>query len=206
MARLALSKSSLLRERRQLANFVRFLPSLDLKRKQLMIERGKARTAFAARRRELEELLAAVEEKLPMLANHEVELDELVQITNVRRSEENVVGTRLPRIDEVEIEVRPYAFLGRPHWVDNLVQLLRSYLEARLRERVAEQRVKILEHAVQRITQRVNLFEKVLIPRTRENIQRIEIYLADEQRSAVVRAKIAKRKNLERAQTGRAQA
>jgi V/A-type H+-transporting ATPase subunit D len=171
-----------------------------------MIERGKARTAFAARRRELEELLAAVEEKLPMLANHEVELDELVQITNVRRSEENVVGTRLPRIDEVEIEVRPYAFLGRPHWVDNLVQLLRSYLEARLRERVAEQRVKILEHAVQRITQRVNLFEKVLIPRTRENIQRIEIYLADEQRSAVVRAKIAKRKNLERAQTGRAQA
>ncbi|MDY7091641.1 MAG: V-type ATP synthase subunit D [Acidobacteriota bacterium] len=200
MARLALSKSSLLKERRQLANFERFLPSLDLKRKQLMIERGKARTAYAARRRELEELQAEVEDKLPMLANHEVELDGLVQIENVRRSEENVVGTRLPRIDEVEVAVRPYAFLGRPHWVDNLVRLLRAYLEARLQERVAEQRVKILEHAVQRITQRVNLFEKVLIPRTRENIQRIEIYLADEQRSAVVRAKIAKRKNLERAQ------
>jgi V/A-type H+-transporting ATPase subunit D len=44
------------------------------------------------------------------------------------------------------------------------------------------------------VTQRVNLFEKVLIPRARKSIQRIRVYLSDEERAAVVRSKIAKRK------------
>jgi V/A-type H+-transporting ATPase subunit D len=46
-----------------------------------------------------------------------------------------------------------------------------------------------------RITsQRVNLFEKVKIPETRDNIRIIQIYLGDEQTAAVVRGKIAKKK------------
>ena len=42
--------------------------------------------------------------------------------------------------------------------------------------------------------QRVNLFEKVKIPEARENIRVIGIYLGDQQTSAVVRGKIAKKK------------
>ena len=51
-----------------------------------------------------------------------------------------------------------------------------------------------LNDAVRRITQRVNLFEKVLIPQAEENIQRIRIFLSDAERTAVVRSKIAKAK------------
>ena len=40
----------------------------------------------------------------------------------------------------------------------------------------------------------MNLFEKVKIPETEENIRKISIYLADQQVNAVVRSKIAKRK------------
>ena len=43
-------------------------------------------------------------------------------------------------------------------------------------------------------TQRVNLFEKVKIPESRQNIKRIRIYLGDQQTAQVVRGKIAKRK------------
>ena len=43
-------------------------------------------------------------------------------------------------------------------------------------------------------SQRVNLFEKVKIPEAKENIRRISIYLGDQDTSAVVRGKIAKRK------------
>jgi V/A-type H+-transporting ATPase subunit D len=59
---------------------------------------------------------------------------------------------------------------------------------------VADQRVERFEHATRRITQRVNLFEKVLIPRAEENIRRIVIFLSDQERAAVVRSKIAKGK------------
>ena len=37
-----------------------------------------------------------------------------------------------------------------------------------------------------------NLFDKVLIPRTRANIRQIQLFLSDQSTAAVVRAKIAK--------------
>ena len=39
----------------------------------------------------------------------------------------------------------------------------------------------------------MNLFEKIKIPETRENIKKIQVYLGDQQTAAVVRGKIAKR-------------
>ena len=56
------------------------------------------------------------------------------------------------------------------------------------------ERIKRLDHAIRRTTQRLNLFDKVLIPRAKENIKRIKIYLSDMETAAVVRSKIAKRK------------
>ncbi|MEM6429093.1 MAG: V-type ATP synthase subunit D, partial [Deinococcota bacterium] len=53
--------------------------------------------------------------------------------------------------------------------------------------------------AVKRTTQRVNLFDKVLIPNAQETIRRIQIFLADADRAAVVRAKLAKQKHHHRA-------
>ena len=56
MARLALNKSSLGRERTRLRSFERFLPSLDLKRRQLMGERAKAVEALQQIERELSDV------------------------------------------------------------------------------------------------------------------------------------------------------
>jgi V/A-type H+-transporting ATPase subunit D len=72
--------------------------------------------------------------------------------------------------------------------------MLRDMLEMRVRVQVEEKRLAYLEAAVKTITQRVNLFDKVLIPRARANIKRIKIYLSDEEMSAVVRSKISKKK------------
>ena len=47
MARLPLNKSSLKHERNRLTTYVRFLPSLDLKRRQLMWELRRAERELA---------------------------------------------------------------------------------------------------------------------------------------------------------------
>ena len=54
--------------------------------------------------------------------------------------------------------------------------------------------VELLEQELRSTAQRVNLFEKVKIPEAKENIRVIGIYLGDQQTSAVVRGKIAKKK------------
>jgi len=192
MARLALSKSSLSREKGQLSLFRRFLPSLDLKRRQLIAERAKAAAELIEARQAIAENQALIGAEVPMLANAEVDLTGLVRLTGVVLGEENLLGTRLPLLESIEIEVLPYGTMVRPHWVDRVVELLHRMLELHTLADVAEQRLALLDVAVRKITQRVNLFEKVLIPRTAANIKRIQIYLSDAERAAVVNSKLAK--------------
>ena len=85
--------------------------------------------------------------------------------------------------------------LGKPYWIDFLVEFLQQMCVLRVHLQVRQERVARLNQQVRRITQRVNLFEKVLIPRSRENIKRIQIGIGEQERTAVVRSKIAKKKN-----------
>jgi V/A-type H+-transporting ATPase subunit D len=192
MARLALNKASLQRQSRQLEIFRRFLPSLDLKRRQLLAERAKAARQLAESRHALAALFARVAETLPMASTTGVPLEGLARISGIILGEENVLGSRLPVLESVQIQNDPYPLTGRPHWVDPLVSRLNEALELRVRLQVEERRLELLSRAVRKITQRVNLFDKVLIPRTSASIKRIRIHLADGERAAVVRAKIAK--------------
>lgn len=197
MARLKLSKASLQQELTKLKLYEKLLPSLELKRRQLTIELDKARKQYAAARNEVERLEARVGAELPMLADAEIELKGLVKMTAFDLGQENVVGVRLPVLEKVECQVAEYSPLAKPAWVDALAERLGDSAEARTRIQVAAERVRILGRAERRITQRVNLFEKILIPRSRKNIERIQIWLGDMGRAGVVQAKLAKARQVQ---------
>ncbi|MEZ5504011.1 MAG: V-type ATP synthase subunit D [Halioglobus sp.] len=194
MAKLTLSKSALAKERSQLKLYERTLPSLDLKRRQLTVELAHAKRELEQARASSEALESAIGNQLPMLANPDIELSGLVQMTDFEMVEENVVGVRLPRLKSIHCTVADYSLLAKPAWVDVLVERLKDAAELRPRVLVAEERVKILRYQEKRVTQRVNLFDKILIPTARRNIQRIQIFLGDAERAAVVRSKIVKAK------------
>lgn len=194
MGRLALSKSSLSTQNRRLKTFERYLPSLDLKRRQLIAERAKAARLIGATEEEIADLHELVEEGLPMGSNEEVNIEDLMHIARLELGEENVMGVRLPRVERIELKRTDYALLAKPEWVDGFAWRMEQMLRLRVRIQVERRRLALLDEAVRTITQRVNLFDKVLIPQTRDNIRRIQIYLADGERAAVVRAKIAKGK------------
>lgn len=196
MSKLRLSKNSLQQQQQQWKLYKRLLPSLDLKRRQLTVEAQKARADHKAALAATDALEARIGQELPMLADEGIPLDGLVTMKGYRVDEQNLVGTRLPILAHVEFSVADYSRLTTPAWFDILVQRLKDAAEARVRARIAGQRVEILDRAVRRITQRVNLFEKVLIPTARKNIQRIRIYLGDAERAAVVTSKLAKSKQL----------
>lgn len=194
MAKVSLNKSSLSRQTQQLKSYRQFLPSLDLKRKQLMAERARAQAELQLLHDELTRSRDWVGENLPMLGNAELDLDGLVRVGRLDTGRENVVGTWLPTLEDVEIIVRPYGYISKPHWLEALIDALGRCLRLHLEAKIAAERLARLEEAVRTVTQRVNLFDKVLIPRTQDNIKRIRIALSDGERAAVVRSKIAKRK------------
>jgi V/A-type H+/Na+-transporting ATPase subunit D len=192
MAKLRLSKNSLQQQQQQLKLYRKLLPSLDLKRRQLTVEAQKARAEHKAAISTVESLEARIGQELPMLADENLDFSGLVEMKGYRVGEQNVVGTRLPMLEYVEFAIGDYSRLATPAWVDILVRRLKGAAEARVRARIAGQRVQKLDQVVRRITQRVNLFEKILIPTAKENIQRIRIYLGDAERSAVIISKLAK--------------
>lgn len=196
MAKLSFSKASLHKESHKLKLYKQYLPSLDLKRQQLIVERAHAVEQLKETERRIEQCRQTVSQALPMLAYSAVDLGAFVQVDKVTINEENIVGIPVPVLADIELSTTPYSMYSRPHWVDRAVVQLKSMLELQVGLRIHHRRVEILDKAVKKITQKVNLFDKVLIPKTQENIRKISIFLSDSERADVVRAKITKQNRL----------
>jgi V/A-type H+-transporting ATPase subunit D len=189
------TRPELLRQRRSLAMFKRFLPTLILKKQQIQMEILKVndkvrdlRSAMERRIREIDAWVALFSESLPG------PITRLVEVTDVQKGFRNVAGIELPVLLSVRYSVRPYSRFATAPWVDKGVVLVKELLEMRETVRVLLEQQRLLKRELRKVTQRVNLFEKVMIPRSQENIRIIRIQLAEEQTAGVGRAKIAKGK------------
>ena len=121
MAKIALNKSEMKRQSDKLKTYKKFLPSLDLKRKQIIAERNKARDQVTALQADLRELEGQICAHFPMLPLSTLDLNGLVKITELRVGKENVVGVHLPVFEGYETETADYGRLATPHWMDPLM-------------------------------------------------------------------------------------
>lgn len=204
MAAIALSKSALQQQRNKLQLFQRFLPSLELKRQQLTAESKKALQVLAEAEKGADQASHSLTALLPILGSSSMKLSGLIRVQRVDVAEEDVLGLHLPTLRAVEFVTADYSLLATPFWMDALVTCLKDVVTYRIRLQVYRQRVTRLQGAVRRLAQRVNLFEKVLIPGAKQNIARIQIFLSDIARAAVVTSKIAKAKRVREQATAEA--
>jgi len=140
----------------------------------------------------LSDKLSLVEKQLPMLVNKDISVDDLLYVSEIVKKEESVLGLHLPVVENVNFDQKEYSFFNTIHWLDDYLGYLKDYIILKLQLENQKERLKIISKAVLKITQRVNLFEKVLIPTAGDNIKKIKIAISDDERSAVVRSKLAK--------------
>lgn len=190
------TRPELLRQRRQLSMFQRFLPTLVLKKQQIQSEILKVR----AQRQKLDEQLAQRIDQISSWVALFSEslpgpLTRFVAVKDIQRGIRNVAGIKLPILSKVEYEVKEFSRLATPPWIDAGLKLLKELMELRETVKVLHEQEDLLQQELRKVTQRVNLFEKVKIPSAKENIRLIRIALAEEQTAAVGRSKIAKGKS-----------
>ncbi len=185
----------LLRQRRALARYERFLPTLLLKQRLIKAEilgvRRERSLLQAGIERQLDEAdswLGYFGESLPG------PITRLVSVAGVTTGERTVAGIPLPVLREISWNLRPYSLTATPSWVEAGIDFVKALLQTREALRIFVEQELVLELELRKVTQRVNLFEKVMIPAAREAIRVIRIALAEEQTAAVGRAKIAKAK------------
>ncbi len=191
MAKVRLTKNDLKTQRDALKRFKRFLPTLELKKKQLIQEIKKIEDMAA----ELDQHIQQGRNRMARFArllSEDVGLLDLVRLKQILTRPGNIAGVSIPLFVDTEIELNHYNLFEMPLWVDAAVEQIVKLLHALAERGILEQQLVLLRRELKTTIQRVNLFEKIKIPECKNNIRRIQIYLGDQQTNSVVRGKISK--------------
>ena len=199
MASVKLTKNELKKQKDDLKQFERYLPTLQLKKQQLQtvimqVEAECERTEeeYALVVNGLEDWIGVFSEN--GLFSEEKRIENLVKPDTAICTESNIAGIIIPVFKELTFKDVSYDVSEYPLWVDEALVKMREIARLNVLLQTLRKQVELLNRELRLTSQRVNLFEKVKIPETKENIRVIEIYLGDQQTSAVVRGKIAKKK------------
>jgi V/A-type H+-transporting ATPase subunit D len=198
MAKIKLTKNELKKQKDSLKMYRRYLPTLMLKKQQLQAEIRLTEIRIKELLDEKEAIDESFKSWIAVYGETGVFTPDIVQIAAVKTAQGNIAGVAIPLFKGAEFTVAPYDLLTTPLWLDLAVEKMQRVLLLDLEAQIVEEQRKRLDHELRVTTQRVNLFEKIKIPETRENIKKIQVYLGDQQTAAVVRGKIAKR-GMERA-------
>ena len=197
MAKIKLTKNELKSQKENLKMFKRYLPTLQIKKQQLQMEIRAIDIREAEVRKKRERLFEDFNVWIGVFSEKNVFSPDFVKVKEIKTSQGNIAGVSIPVFAGAEFERKRYDLYAMPLWVDRASDRMEDMLKLDLEGDILKEQVRLLHAELRTTTQRVNLFEKVKIPETRENIRRISVYLGDQQVSAVVRGKIAK-SNLER--------
>jgi len=196
MAKISLTKGELKKQRDALRQYLRYLPTLQLKKQQLQMEILHQNALIEERRRSEGALMRGMEVWLGLLGDplRGIDIRKWVVPSGIVTGTRNIAGVDLPIFEKAEFSDAEYDLFAVPLWIDAAIIELRKLVSARAEIAIIEQDIAILKRELRITTQRVNLFEKVKIPEAEEAIRRIKIYIGDQMANAVGRSKIAKRK------------
>ena len=178
-----------LKQKDALKRYERYLPTLILKKQQLQMV---IRQVESQKEKEREKE-AIYNGFLTWVAvfGEPVDLSSLMAIKSFQ-TERAILQEWKYLFSRTEIEDSVYDLFTYPLWVDSAIEILKKLAALDAEIEVIKKQEDLLGKELTVTTQRVNLFEKVKIPETKESIRIIRIYLGDQQTAAVVRGKIAK--------------
>ncbi len=194
MAKIKLTKNELKVQKDALKMYRRYLPTLTLKKQQLQAEIRTIESKAEAVRKERENLEKGFSSWIAVFSETDAFPDGIITVSNIRKGYGNIAGVTIPVYEGADFSRGDYDLYETPLWVDLAANHMEKAMSLDLEAEVLDEQVRLLEQELRSTAQRVNLFEKVKIPETEENIKKISIYMADQQVSAVVRSKISKRK------------
>lgn len=190
-----LTKNELRLQQNRLTLLVKYLPTLQLKKAMLQGEVNEAKLEMSHIYEEFKALEISANNFSPVLtARLSFDILSAVKITEIKKHYENIAGVEVPYFDEVLFAPFEYTLFDTPAWVDVAISELKKLTITKIRKEIAEEKKQALEKELREVSIRVNLFEKVLIPRAKNNIKVIKVFLGDQQLAAVSRAKVAKTK------------
>ena len=205
MGKVKNTKTELKAQRDALKRYQRYLPTLQLKKQQLQLEIRKVDQAVQEKQAEEQAARDGLAGWVKLYSD-DLPYGDFLEVESMQVEPGNIAGVAVRTLKGLTFKRTAPDLWATPAWLDAGLSTLEQLFRLRVERRLLEETHRLLAEELRTTSQRVNLFEKVKIPECRENIRVINIFLGDENTSAVVRSKIAKGKSVQKAQAAEAEA
>lgn len=185
------NKTSLGELGKQLKMRQKALPTIKSKESALRSEVKRAKDAASDYRRRFEALGAEYDYMAALWGEFDCDL---VRIADVELAEQKIAGVRIPVLQQVRFERKPYDLFSSPVWFADGADLLERLARLGVERAVYDRRMELLDRARRKTTQKVNLYEKVQIPGYEQAILKIKRFMEDEENLSKSAQKIVKTK------------
>lgn len=116
----------------------------------------------------------------------------LVEVDDVALGRIKIAGVTIPVLQEVYFKVKDYSVFARPFWYADGVKILKELAAIGIEREFYMEKMRLLDYARKKTTQKVNLYEKVQIPGYEEAVRKIKRFLEDEENLSKSSMKIVK--------------
>ena len=163
---------------KQLKVRVRTLPIIKNKESALRMEVKRCKADAAALDARLEKEIQAYEAMFALWNEFDTSL---IKVNDVHLGVKKIAGVRVPLLENVDFEIRPYSLFNAPKWYADGIHLLKELAHTAIEREFTLAKLGLLEHARKKTTQKVNLFEKVQIPGYKDAIRKVKRFMEDEE-------------------------
>lgn len=193
------NKTSLQVLEKQLKMRVRALPTIKNKESALRMEVKKSKDDAKELELQLEKEIAAYEKMVALWSEFDASL---IQVKDVSLSVKKIAGVRIPVLEKIDFELKPFSLFSAPKWYADGLNILMKMARTGIERDFTVMKLELLEVARKKTTQKVNLFEKVQIPGYQDAIRKIKRFMEDEENLSkssqkIMRSQQEKRKEAE---------
>ena len=195
MASVKMTKNALRDKQHLLKQLQTYLPTLRLKKSLFQTQVMLVKNRIKRLKEDHKKRLTEVENFCFLLSSkYEIDPTEYIEIKHIQKTYENIAGVELPNFEKIIFNDDDYDLFDTPIWFDEASLKLKQMISAKEKINVEEEKKRSLQKELKDVSIRVNLFEKILIPRTLNHIKKIRIFLGDQELALVSQAKVAKLK------------
>jgi V/A-type H+-transporting ATPase subunit D len=189
------TKGTVLEIRSKRVRLERAIPTLELKQKQLNFECNRLQADLAKLRQEIKKAVSSIKAQALMLQPED--FLKYIKIAEVSYQSESIAGIKVKSFKDLKFAPVYYSLFYTPPSLDNILEQMKNIKGLMVRLAVMEEAYSILYKELRKVTQRINLFEKKLIPDYSEAEGYLMQRLDDMERHATIIAKVAKSKFFE---------
>jgi V/A-type H+-transporting ATPase subunit D len=181
------NKTALQGLEKQLKIRERALPTIKSKENALRLEVKRTRDELKALEEKLELDTRSYEYMVALWSEFD---QSLITVQDVALSKRKIAGVIVPVLDDIRFDVKQFSLFGSPAWFCDGIHILQTLATTGIKAEFTGLKLKLLEHARRKTTQKLNLFEKVQIPGYKEAILKIKRFMEDEESLAKSSQKI----------------